>query len=69
MGEIWLMLGPDQISEQITVATGGRGADAVIEVVGNRAALRSAFDLLRPCGILSLMGFNQGEVLFTDLEC
>jgi len=67
-GAIPLNLTTVDVRQTIMDATDGRGADAVIEVVGNRAALRSAFDLLRPCGYLSSIGFNQGEVPWTALE-
>ena len=68
MGGIPLKLGRDDIPKIIKEATDGRGADAVIEVVGNKAALRSAFDLVRTCGVLSSIGFHQGEVPFTAFE-
>ena len=68
MGGIPLKLGRDDIQRTILEATQGRGADAVIEVVGNNVALRSAFDLLRPCGVLSSIGFHQGELPFSALE-
>jgi threonine dehydrogenase-like Zn-dependent dehydrogenase len=69
IGAIPLMLGQDDIQGIILKATGGRGADAVIEVVGNQAALKSAFDLLRPCGTLSSIGFHQSDLPFTGLDC
>lgn len=69
LGGIPLKLGRDDIKQIILDATNGRGADAVIEVVGNTAALRSAFDLLRPCGVLSSIGFHQADLPFTGLEC
>ncbi|KAH7127996.1 chaperonin 10-like protein [Dactylonectria estremocensis] len=68
-GAIPLNLTRDNILERILFETEGRGADAVIEVVGNQAALKSAFDLLRPCGILSSVGFHQSELPFTGLDC
>ena len=68
LGGIPLKLGRDDVQAVVLAATDGRGADAVIEVVGNKAALRSAFDLLRPCGTLSSIGFHQGELPFTALE-
>lgn len=40
----------------------GRGADAVIEVVGLSPALRTGFDLLRPWGTISSVGVHNGEV-------
>ncbi|KFY85773.1 hypothetical protein V500_08142 [Pseudogymnoascus sp. VKM F-4518 (FW-2643)] len=69
MGGIPLKLGQDDIKQIILDATQQRGADAVIEVVGNQAALKSAFDLLRPCGVLSSIGFHQSELPFTGLDC
>ncbi len=41
-------------------ATGGRGADAVLEVVGAPSALRSAYDLVRPGGTISSVGCHTG---------
>jgi len=69
MGGIPLKLGRDDIKAIVLDATEGRGADAVIEVVGNQAALKSAFDLLRQCGVLSSIGFHQGDLPFTALDC
>ncbi|KAI0136177.1 chaperonin 10-like protein [Xylariales sp. AK1849] len=68
MGAIPLKLGEDDIHAIILEATGNRGADAVIEVVGNKPALRSAFELVRQCGVLSSIGFHQSELPFTGLE-
>ncbi|KIX04245.1 uncharacterized protein Z518_07799 [Rhinocladiella mackenziei CBS 650.93] len=68
LGGIPLNLGRDDIQATVMDATHGRGADAVVEVVGNNTALRSAFDLLRPCGVLSSIGFHQGDLPFTALE-
>lgn len=68
MGGIPLKLGRDDIPKVVMAATGGRGADAAIEVVGNKEALRSAFDLVRQCGVLSSIGFHQGELPFTAFE-
>lgn len=68
-GAIPLKVGRDDVQKTILDATDGRGADAVIEVVGNKAALRSAFDLTRQCGFLSSIGFHQGEVPFLASEC
>jgi len=68
MGGIPLRLGVDNIREAVMKATDGRGADAVVESVGNEAALRSAFEILRPCGTLSSVGFHQAEMPFTALQ-
>ncbi|KAM0460423.1 hypothetical protein ACHAPV_004690 [Trichoderma viride] len=69
VGAIPLNLSKHNILDEVMSRTQGRGADAVIEVVGNPAALKSAFELLRPCGILSSVGFHQDELPFTGLEC
>ncbi|KAL7931896.1 GroES-like protein [Trichoderma chlorosporum] len=69
LGAIPLNLSKHDILEEVKSRTRGRGADAVIEVVGNPAALRSAFELLRPCGILSSVGFHQDDLPFTGLDC
>ncbi|KAL7892226.1 GroES-like protein [Trichoderma sp. TUCIM 5745] len=69
VGAIPLNLSRHNILDEVMSRTQGRGADAVIEVVGNPAALKSAFELLRPCGILSSVGFHQDQLPFTGLEC
>ena len=68
MGGIPLRLGVDDIKATVLKATDGRGADAVIENVGNEAALTMAFDLLRVCGHLSSVGFHQSAMPFTALQ-
>ncbi len=47
---------------RVKEVTEGRGADAVIEVVGHSPALRTAFDLLRPFGVISSIGVHNAEV-------
>lgn len=39
-------------------ATGGRGADAVLELVGHESALVTALDLVRPYGVVSVGGMH-----------
>lgn len=51
------------MQERVKAVTDGRGADVVIEVVGLSPALRTAFDLLRPWGIVSSIGVHNGEVI------
>lgn len=48
--------------KRVKEASDGRGADAVIEVVGLSPALRTAFDLLRPFGVISSIGVHNAEV-------
>jgi len=48
--------------KKIKEVTDGRGADAVIEVVGLSPALKTGFELLRPWGVLSSVGVHNGEV-------
>ena len=53
--------------EKVKAVTEGRGADAVIEVVGLSPALRTAFDLIRPWGVISSIGVHNAEVrMFVD---
>ncbi len=42
----------------LRAATGGRGADSVMEAVGSPAAARSAFDLVRPGGTVASVGVH-----------
>ncbi|MBX2940996.1 MAG: alcohol dehydrogenase catalytic domain-containing protein [Cyclobacteriaceae bacterium] len=47
----------------------GRGADAVMEVVGNGNAARLAYDILRPGGIISTVGVCNDQYLsFSPVE-
>lgn len=50
------------MENRIKEVTDGRGADIVIEVVGLSPALKTAFDLIRPWGIISSIGVHNGEV-------
>lgn len=56
--------GKEAMLERVREVTEGRGADAVIEVVGLSPALRTAFDLLRPFGVISSIGVHNAEVGF-----
>jgi len=53
---------------RIKEVTEGRGADAVIEVVGLSPALRTAFELVRPWGIISSIGVHNGEIPWSGAE-
>jgi len=48
--------------QRIKEASHGRGADVVIEVVGLSPALRTAFDIVRPWGVISSIGVHNSEV-------
>lgn len=50
------------VKERILEATDGRGADVVLEVVGNSPALRMGFDVVRPWGLLISVGVHNAEV-------
>jgi threonine dehydrogenase-like Zn-dependent dehydrogenase len=52
------------LDKRVKELTNGRGADVVIEVVGLSAALRTAFDLLRPWGTISSVGVHNAEVSY-----
>lgn len=48
--------------QTILDATEGRGADVVLEVVGHSPALKTAYDIIRPWGIISSVGVHNAEV-------
>lgn len=50
------------LDKRVKELTDGRGADAIIEVVGLSPALKMGFDLLRPWGVISSVGVHNGEV-------
>ncbi|KAL4906613.1 hypothetical protein BDW74DRAFT_150814 [Aspergillus multicolor] len=56
------------LDKRVAELTGGRGADAVIEVVGLSPALRMGFELLRPFGVISSVGVHNGEIPWTGSE-
>jgi threonine dehydrogenase-like Zn-dependent dehydrogenase len=49
-------LDPVAVAEAVSAATGGLGADAVIEASGAPAALSSALHLVRPQGVVAVVG-------------
>ena len=65
----------DDAKDVMAAATGGRGADVVLEVVGSPLASRLAIDLVRPGGTISAAGvhtedrfaFSPGEVYDKNL--
>lgn len=55
----------DGLEARVKELTEGRGADAVIEVVGHSSALDMGFNLLRPWGVISSVGVHNGEIPWT----
>ena len=51
--------------DQIRAVTNGRGADVVMEIVGHDDALRLAYDLIRPWGVIASVGVHQDSFPFT----
>ncbi len=51
-----LAVDPSGAPEAVLASTGGLGADAVIEASGAPAALSAALDLVRPQGVISVVG-------------
>ena len=47
---------PSEAEEAISASTGGMGADAVIEASGAAAAMAGALHLVRPQGVISVVG-------------
>lgn len=62
------VLGKEGMLKRVGEVTQGRGADAVIEVVGLSPALRTAFDLLRPFGVISSIGVHNAEIPWSGEE-
>jgi 2-desacetyl-2-hydroxyethyl bacteriochlorophyllide A dehydrogenase len=56
-----LALVGDEIERGVLEATGGRGADTVLEAVGSPAATRLAVDLVRPGGTIAAAGVHTEE--------
>ncbi|RFU31233.1 hypothetical protein B7463_g5089, partial [Scytalidium lignicola] len=56
------------LKKRIKEVTDGRGADLCLEIVGLSPALRLAFDLIRPWGVISSVGVHNGEVPWTANE-
>lgn len=50
------------LKQRIRDVTNGRGADVVLEIVGLKPALRLAFDILRPWGVISSVGVHSEDV-------
>lgn len=60
-GAIPLNTSQTDVKEKIFAMTTGRGADAVMEVVGSESSLRLAVELLRPGGIISSVGVHTAK--------
>lgn len=59
----------DSPGERIRAVTDGRGADAMLEAVGSHSAVRLAFDLVRPGGIVSSVGVcTEPHLAFSPVE-
>jgi threonine dehydrogenase-like Zn-dependent dehydrogenase len=66
-----LAAGPEAADpiEAVRAATEGRGADAVVEAVGNPEATRLAFELVRPGGTIAAVGVHtEGQLAFRPGE-
>lgn len=50
-----------ELRKAIAEATGDKGADAVLEVVGVEGAVRTGMELVRPYGVLSSVGVHGAE--------
>jgi threonine dehydrogenase-like Zn-dependent dehydrogenase len=59
----------DRVLATVRAATAGRGADAVLEVVGSAEASRLAFDLVRPGGVVAIAGVHhESRFAFSPAE-
>ncbi|KAI6779503.1 Zn-dependent alcohol dehydrogenase [Emericellopsis cladophorae] len=59
---------PAGMKARVMEVTEGRGADMVVEVVGLSPALRTAFDLVRPFGVISSIGVHNAEIPWSATE-
>lgn len=59
----------DNPVEKIKAASGGRGADVVMEVVGHADAFMLAFDMIRPWGKISSIGVHTEQIPLQGLLC
>ena len=57
-----IALPKDQLEKAVLQATEGRGADAVLELVGHESALLTALELIRPYGVISVGGVHARPV-------
>jgi threonine dehydrogenase-like Zn-dependent dehydrogenase len=58
----------ENLRERVLALTGGRGADVVCEAVGKPALVTEALAMVRPTGVLQLVGVNpKGSSLPLDL--
>ena len=59
----------DNPIEKVKAASGGRGADVVIEAVGHADAFMLAFDIIRPWGQISSIGVHTEQLPLNGLLC
>ncbi|KAI1167844.1 GroES-like protein [Nemania serpens] len=59
---------PEGITKRIKEVTEGRGADVVIEVVGLKPALKTAYEVIRPFGFISSIGVHNSDMPFTATD-
>lgn len=65
IGSIAVDMNGDDPGKAIRERTEGRGADVVLEAVGDREAMRSCFRYVRPAGTISAVGvFSEAEFAF-----
>jgi threonine dehydrogenase-like Zn-dependent dehydrogenase len=63
-------LAPPAARAALRAATGGRGADIVLEAVGAPGALSLAFELARPAGTVSSVGVQVADAFpFSPVDC
>ncbi|KJZ75995.1 hypothetical protein HIM_04451 [Hirsutella minnesotensis 3608] len=59
---------PEFMRQKVMTATEGRGADMIVEAVGQAPALRTAFELVRPFGVISSIGVHNAEIPWSGKE-
>jgi threonine dehydrogenase-like Zn-dependent dehydrogenase len=59
----------ERLKRRINDVTDGRGVDVCMEIVGLKLALRLAFDILRPWGVISSVGVHNEDVRSLRNRC
>jgi threonine dehydrogenase-like Zn-dependent dehydrogenase len=68
-GAVAINASTEPLGDLIREASEGRGADGVLEAVGSHQAVRTAFELIRPGGIISSVGVcNDPHLAFSPDE-
>ncbi len=66
--EVAINAGSEPVADRVREATGGRGADAVFELVGSAESMREALGSLAKAGALVFVGYSFDRIELNPLE-